>query len=211
MVNYLPELPPESIVSLEGVQIKLHLIDGKEWLLTDKQVAEAYGLKVDTVRRLFQRNKETLIEGHDWFTKTGKLSPYCPNLRLWTRDGLIKLGNYVMTSEAKVLLLALVMEETIRKNKHHDYRRGLFFNFLRQGLDLDPVEFELEKKIRVHKVRGLIDALFRQLIIEIRPFVDRFFLKSEFRSTKSTRLSSSQAAASTMVRNPNVQNKDSQI
>src|SRR4030042_223871 len=66
-----------------------------------------------------------------------------------------------------------LIEEAIRKNKHHDDRRGLLINFLRQGLGLDPIEFELEKKIKVHTVRGRIDALFKQLIIEIKTDIER--------------------------------------
>ncbi|HPO13818.1 MAG TPA: N-6 DNA methylase [Candidatus Hydrogenedentes bacterium] len=65
------------------------------------------------------------------------------------------------------------MEEAIRRNKHHDHRRSLLINFLRQGMGLDPVEFELEKKIQAYKVRGLIDAFFKQLIIEVKTDLDR--------------------------------------
>lgn len=60
-----------------------------------------------------------------------------------------------------------------RKNKHHDHRRNLFINFLREGFGLDPVEIELEKKIKAHSVRGRIDAFFRQLIIEVKTSVER--------------------------------------
>jgi len=65
------------------------------------------------------------------------------------------------------------MEEAIRGRKHHDHRRNLLLNFLREGLNLDPVEFELEKKIKVHEIRGRIDAFFRHLIIEVKTDLDR--------------------------------------
>jgi methylase of polypeptide subunit release factors len=60
-----------------------------------------------------------------------------------------------------------------RQNKHHDHRRNLLINFLRVGLALDPVEFELEHKIKAHSVRGRIDAFFRELIIEIKTDLGR--------------------------------------
>jgi hypothetical protein len=33
--------------------------------------------------------------------------------------------------------------------KHHDTRRHLFLNFLRESFNVDPVEVELERKIKV--------------------------------------------------------------
>ncbi len=60
------------------------------------------------------------------------------------------------------------IEEAIKKNKHHDYRRHLFLNFLRQGFDVDPVEIVLEEKIKAAEVRGRIDALFRTAIFEFK-------------------------------------------
>ncbi|TAM45854.1 MAG: hypothetical protein EPN53_14265 [Acidobacteria bacterium] len=65
------------------------------------------------------------------------------------------------------------MAEAIRKHKHHDHRRNLLLNFFRQGLDLDPIEFELERKVRADAVRGRIDAFFRQLIIEVKTDLER--------------------------------------
>lgn len=61
----------------------------------------------------------------------------------------------------------------VRQNKHHDHRRNLLINFLRVGLGLDPVEFELEHKIKAHSVRGRIDAFFHELIIEIKTDLER--------------------------------------
>ncbi|MGD0822866.1 MAG: N-6 DNA methylase [Desulfomonilia bacterium] len=58
--------------------------------------------------------------------------------------------------------------DAIKYNKHHDQRRNLLIDFFRRGLSLDPVEFELEHKIKVHEIRGRIDAFFRHLIIEVK-------------------------------------------
>lgn len=52
--------------------------------------------------------------------------------------------------------------------KHHDTRRHLFLNFLRESFNVDPVEVELERKIKVGEVRGRIDALFRHIIVEVK-------------------------------------------
>ena len=65
------------------------------------------------------------------------------------------------------------MGDAVRKNKHHDQRRSLLLNFLREGLGLDPVEFELEKKVKAAAVRGRIDAFFKQLIIEVKTDLER--------------------------------------
>ena len=65
------------------------------------------------------------------------------------------------------------IRDAINNNKHHDHRRNLLINFLREGMGLDPVEFELEHKVQVHKVRGRIDALFRHLIIEVKTDIER--------------------------------------
>ena len=62
--------------------------------------------------------------------------------------------------------------EAIRANKHHDTRRALFLNFLRQAFNIDPVEVELEHKLKVGEVRGRIDALYRHVIVEVKTDFD---------------------------------------
>ena len=52
--------------------------------------------------------------------------------------------------------------------KHHDTRRHLFLNFLRESFNVDPVEIELERRVKVGELRGRIDALFRHIIIEVK-------------------------------------------
>jgi len=62
--------------------------------------------------------------------------------------------------------------EAIRANKHHDTRRALFLNFLRQAFNIDPVEVELEHKLKVGELRGRIDALYRHVIVEVKTDFD---------------------------------------
>jgi len=64
------------------------------------------------------------------------------------------------------------MDEAIRANRHHDTRRHLFLNFLREAFGIDPVEVELEHKLRVGELRGRIDALYRHVIVEVKTDFD---------------------------------------
>jgi len=65
------------------------------------------------------------------------------------------------------------IKEAIRLSKHHDHRLGLFTNFLRKAYDVDPVDIEIEHKIKASKVRGFIDALYKHLIIEFKTDLNR--------------------------------------
>src|SRR5258706_16031162 len=62
--------------------------------------------------------------------------------------------------------------EKIRANAHHDTRRHLFLNFLREAFGIDPVEVELEHKLKVGELRGRIDALYRHVIVEVKTDFD---------------------------------------
>ena len=64
------------------------------------------------------------------------------------------------------------MGEAIRANRHHDTRRHLFLNFLREAFGIDPVEIELEHKIKVGELHGRIDALYRHLNVEVKTDFD---------------------------------------
>jgi len=55
-----------------------------------------------------------------------------------------------------------------KRGAHHDTRRHLFLNFLRENFNVRPFEVELEQKIKVGEVRGRIDALFRHIIVEVK-------------------------------------------
>ena len=60
------------------------------------------------------------------------------------------------------------IKEAIKLNKHHDKRRTLFVNYLRLAYNVDPVEINIEEKIRVANIRGNIDALYKYLIFEFK-------------------------------------------
>ena len=62
--------------------------------------------------------------------------------------------------------------EAIRANRHHDTRRHLFLNFLREAFGVDPVEIELEHKLKIGELRGRIDALYRHIIVEVKTDFD---------------------------------------
>lgn len=62
--------------------------------------------------------------------------------------------------------------EAIRANRHHDTRRHLFLNFLREAFGIDPLEIELEHKLKAGEVRGRIDALYRHVIVEVKTDFD---------------------------------------
>jgi hypothetical protein len=64
------------------------------------------------------------------------------------------------------------MDEAIRAKRHHDTRRHLFLNFLREAFGVDPVEVELEHKVKAGEVRGFIDALYRHVIVEVKTSFD---------------------------------------
>ena len=61
----------------------------------------------------------------------------------------------------------------IKENKHHDYRRQLFIEFLRLGFGITPYEIDIEKKVKVAEVRGRIDALFKRTIFEFKVDLER--------------------------------------
>src|SRR5437879_8334380 len=63
--------------------------------------------------------------------------------------------------------------EAIRADKHHDTRRHLFLNFLREAFGIDPVEVELEHKLKAGEIRGRIDALYRHIIVEVKTDFER--------------------------------------
>ena len=60
------------------------------------------------------------------------------------------------------------IKEAIKLNKHHDKRRTLFVNYLRLAYNVNPVEIDIEEKIKVANIRGNIDALYKFLIFEFK-------------------------------------------
>ena len=106
-INYLPALPDPQTIIVNEIPLHLYIVEDDTWFFSDKQVAKIYGISPTTIKRHISRNRDVLIEGKHWFKKLGKLPRYFPHMRLWTKEGLIKLGNFVKTQEAEQVLIAL--------------------------------------------------------------------------------------------------------
>ncbi|MBI1785906.1 N-6 DNA methylase, partial [Candidatus Sumerlaeota bacterium] len=64
--------------------------------------------------------------------------------------------------------------EARARNFHHDQRRHLFMNFLKEAFPhVETVEVELEKKVFGAEIRGYIDALYQTTIFEFKTDFDR--------------------------------------
>lgn len=59
-------------------------------------------------------------------------------------------------------------------NTHHDYRRGLFLDFLRDVFGVNIGEVEIEKFLKIDRRQyGWVDALFRNLVFEFKRDFER--------------------------------------
>lgn len=59
-------------------------------------------------------------------------------------------------------------------NTHHDYRRGLFLDFLRDVFGVKVGEVEIEKFLKIDRRQyGWVDALFRNLVFEFKRDFER--------------------------------------
>lgn len=65
------------------------------------------------------------------------------------------------------------LQGVAKQGGHHDQRRALLLNFLREAFGIESTEVELERKIKAAEVRGRIDAFWRHLIIEVKTDLDR--------------------------------------
>ena len=61
----------------------------------------------------------------------------------------------------------------IKRHSHHDHRRALLMEFLRESFDIGVDEIELEKKIKAAEVRGRIDAFYKFVIFEVKIDLER--------------------------------------
>ena len=60
------------------------------------------------------------------------------------------------------------IEEARVKKQHHDQLRSIFLDFLTKTISAKHEEFELEKGVKVAKVRGFIDVLYQDIIFEFK-------------------------------------------
>jgi SAM-dependent methyltransferase len=61
----------------------------------------------------------------------------------------------------------------IKDQKHHDYRRALFMEFLRKSFGIEVSEVDLEHTVKAASARGLIDAFYRFVIFEVKTDLER--------------------------------------
>lgn len=60
------------------------------------------------------------------------------------------------------------------KDQHHDYRRGLFLDFLKDAFSIEADTVDVEKFLRIDlRRKGWIDALFRDVVFEFKRNLDR--------------------------------------
>lgn len=60
------------------------------------------------------------------------------------------------------------INKAIEGKKHHDYRRGLLMDFIRNAFGIQVDEIELELKIKADEARGRIDAFYKFVIFEFK-------------------------------------------
>jgi hypothetical protein len=65
------------------------------------------------------------------------------------------------------------INKAIEEAKHHDYRRGLLMDFIRNAFGIQVDEIELELKIKADEARGRIDAFYKFVIFEFKIDLER--------------------------------------
>lgn len=60
------------------------------------------------------------------------------------------------------------ISDAIRRNAHHDQRRALLIEFLRNTFGIEIDEVELELKVKAAEARGRIDAFYKYVIFEVK-------------------------------------------
>jgi very-short-patch-repair endonuclease len=172
-INYNKSLPEPTSVDYNGIAISTYIIEDGTWFLTDNQVAKNYGIKHGTVKAHVHRNIDILIEGKDWFYKKGKLPKNYPRLRLWTKDGFIKVGNYIKTKQAENVLVALGIKtrqtSTIESNIAEIIKSSL--------KDITKTRI----KYRIPKAGYIVDLYFPDLnlVVEIDEYNHKNYSKYE--------------------------------
>ncbi|TRZ48678.1 MAG: hypothetical protein D4S01_09895 [Dehalococcoidia bacterium] len=64
------------------------------------------------------------------------------------------------------------IEEAKLRKAHHDQLRSIFIGFISKAFGVRYEEFELEKGVKVAKVRGFIDALYQDIVFEFKRDLD---------------------------------------
>ena len=89
------------LIKFEDTQLQLKEDTKHEFLLTNKEVAQGYGVSITTIRSHLSKNSDELIEGKHWLklevaTKGGK-----QKVIHWTKRGIIRLGFFIKSQRAK--------------------------------------------------------------------------------------------------------------
>ncbi len=61
-----------------------------------------------------------------------------------------------------------VAERARKDRQAHDYRRHLFLGFIERAFGIEPEEISIERGVEALKLRGRIDALYRDLVFEFK-------------------------------------------
>ena len=87
-----------SLLEVNEIKIEVQPDVEHEWLLSTKDVAEGYGVKVNAINMTKTRNPEEFLEGKHYmlFTTDGG-RPYA----MWTKRGVARLGFFIKTPMAK--------------------------------------------------------------------------------------------------------------
>jgi len=131
-MNYYDALPEETVLTVDDVDLCVYIVENGRWFFSNEQIAKNYGRSVTTISRHLQQHKDELIEGVHWFDKKGNLPRSFPHMKLWTKEGFIKLGNYVKSTQAERVLKALGVisrQETRLESRISDIIRDALQDF----------------------------------------------------------------------------------
>jgi SAM-dependent methyltransferase len=96
--------------------------------------------------------------------------------RAWPPSGLQTYASLVLTRAAGLAALSdyqTRIQVAIAAAEHHDQRRAILQELLRDGFALSVEEITLEHNVRVEKTRGRIDLLYGSLAWEVKRDLDR--------------------------------------
>jgi len=89
------------LIKFEDTQLQLKEDTTHEFLLTNKEVAQGYDVKINQLTQARNNHQDELIEGKHWLklevaTKGGK-----QKVIHWTKRGIIRLGFFIKSQRAK--------------------------------------------------------------------------------------------------------------
>lgn len=99
-------------IELAGREILMYLNEREDWFLSHEQVGQLFGRSKNTIYRHYVNYKSDpnsgLEEGRHWLRCELRFRPrQVPDLILWTREGLVWLGDHIKSTKATAVLNAL--------------------------------------------------------------------------------------------------------